>query len=211
MTETARSPRRSRSGSESSRISDGLRIEEHQVGVRAFADASPPLQAEALGGHAGHFVHRICQREEALLPAVVARARGETFPTAGDGVAGRWAGHRSRSWSPDVAGCGAHPLQTCVVDGAGGLQTSAAWRCGTPQARAICSSVWPAISGMRFRPGDDDTNALVDLANIECARRGRVGIAVALTGLFRPRRIQCVENLCAPAPSLRRLRISDGR
>src|SRR5271156_3425245 len=66
--------------SESSRIFDGLRIEEHQVGVRAFADASPPLQPEALGGHTGHFVHGLCQRDEALLPAVIAQHAGKRPP-----------------------------------------------------------------------------------------------------------------------------------
>src|SRR3984885_15550077 len=62
--------------SKSSRIFDGLRIEEHQVGMRAFADASSPLQPESLGGHAGHFVHGVCQREETLLPAVIAQHAG---------------------------------------------------------------------------------------------------------------------------------------
>src|ERR1700733_3905833 len=62
---------------ESSRIFDGLRIKEHQVGVRAFADGSSPLQPEALGGHASHFVYGICQREETLLPAVIAQHTGK--------------------------------------------------------------------------------------------------------------------------------------
>src|ERR1700677_4187743 len=53
---------------------------------------------------------------------------------------------------------------------------------------------------MRFRPGDDDTNALAYLANVGRARRGCIGIAVTLDRLIGPRLIQRVEDLNAPPP-----------
>ena len=53
---------------------------------------------------------------------------------------------------------------------------------------------------MRRRPGDDDADALIHLAQIESAGGGCIGIAVALHGLSGQRCLQCVKDLFAPAP-----------
>ena len=133
---------------EGSRIPDGLRIEEHQVGVTAFARFVRDRLIQIAVRACRSFYARLGRAGRCLDPGSSTQAHEERFPTSGGEAGGRWAVHRSRSWSPDAAGCGAHPLQTCSgrsrPPAAGGLP---AVFCSTPQARAICSRVCPAISG----------------------------------------------------------------
>src|SRR5437773_605956 len=51
-------------------VTDGLGIEERQIGREAGLDQAPVLEAELAGRHAGHLVHGRLPREEALLAAV---------------------------------------------------------------------------------------------------------------------------------------------
>src|ERR1700678_3249566 len=87
-----------------------------------------------------------------------------------------------------------------VVDGSGRLETlrrPALWN--SPGKGNLLQRLAGNFR-MRFGPRDDDTNALVYLANVERARRGCIGIAVTLDRLIGPRLIQGVEDLDAPPP-----------
>ena len=87
-----------------------------------------------------------------------------------------------------------------VVDGPGGLQALRRFPLFHAPGKSNLLQRLAGNFGMRRRPGDDDAHAVIYLAKIEGAGRGRIGIAVALHRLFGPRRIQCVQDLSAPAP-----------
>ena len=145
-------------------------------------------------------MHRLGEREDALIPAVVPKdtRKGPPQTRVRPGVVGQSVGadHGCRMLQD-----AAHILfRHAVVDRAGRLQAG----CGQLLLHAPgMSNLLQGLAGhfrMRRRPGDIDAHAVIHLAKIEGAGRGRIGIAVALHRLPGPGRLQCVQDLCAPAP-----------
>ena len=67
-------------------VADGGGIEQHEVREGAFADDAAVLQAEHLGGAAGHLVDRLLHAEEAEVARIVAEHAREGAPEARVGI-----------------------------------------------------------------------------------------------------------------------------
>ena len=167
------------------RLGDGVGIKQGQVGVGAFLQHAPVLEAKVLRRQPGHLVDGFFQRKQTERAAVVAQYARKTAPQARMG--------RRIVRQAVGADHGFVKLQDALhigfvhaeINRAGRIQAGDRLFLGHAHFFGNVGEVLPGVFGQRFGPGDNDAGGGGGAVRRQDGGTGGVGVTVKAHRLLR--------------------------